>query len=95
MATDWGFIIWRNETRDIQYDTAGNGVVRMQTSIFWILMLNNPQAVQDLDDYQVKTYGTHLDIQPEPEEEEPVIPVHTNLEEIDREMRKAPSRSRK
>ena len=65
----------------------------MQTSIFWILMLNNPQAVQDLDDYQVKIYGNHLSMKPEPEEED-AIPVHTNLEEIDREMRQAPSRSR-
>lgn len=56
--------------------------------IYWLLFYTNAQVLQDLDRYQVKKYGYHIQ-KPErgPLQVEP-------LEEIAREMAKPPSRSR-
>lgn len=67
----------------------------METSIFWLLMWNNPQIVQDLDDYQVRAHSCHIEVLPEPKQQPVEVHGHVEeLEEVDRLMRKPPSRSR-
>ena len=66
--------------------------MRMQTPIYWLILWQNPQAIQDLDDYQRKNWGTHIDIPSDPFEKMPVS-LHgqiENIEQIDRSMRRRP-----
>jgi len=62
-------------------------------NIYWYLMRNDPQALQNLSDYQKKHYKQKLTVPPKPPP--PKIPIETDLEAIGREMRKPPSRSRR
>ena len=67
----------------------------METSIYQLILFNNPQALIILDDYQFKHYDRHIVIVPE----EDIMHISyeyedETLNEINREMRKAPSRSR-
>lgn len=71
--------------------------VKMQTPIYWLVMWKNPQAIQDLDDYQKRVYKTHLDmIGGKAPWELPVslpkIPVRPGMtkDELDKFMRSKP-----
>jgi len=60
-------------------------------TIYQILLFHNPQALQDLDEYQVKKHKCHITRLSEPQA--PLVVIDTiieDLEEIDREMRKRP-----
>jgi len=63
--------------------------------LYHILMWNAPQALQDLDRYQLKHYGCHIEEPIKNPEPELKVPVHTEDEDIDRFMRQPPSRSRR
>ena len=67
----------------------------MEVPIFWLLMWNNPQVIQDLDNYQVKAHGCAIEIIPEPKQKPAEVHGHVeSLEEIDHILRQPPSRSR-
>lgn len=61
--------------------------------IYWILYYQKQQTLQDLYNYQQKWYETGIE---KPVDDAPDITSNTKteLQEIDREMRLAPSRSR-
>ena len=67
----------------------------METSIYELLLFHHPQALVDLDNCQHRHFG--VGITKPPHQVEALIiaacPVES-LEEIDKEMRKPPSRSR-
>ncbi len=67
---------------------------RMETPIYWLLMWSNPQALADLHSLQRRRYGVGITILQQEPEVELEVPIQTNLEEIEREMSKPPSRSR-
>jgi hypothetical protein len=67
----------------------------MATSVYFILMYEHPQTLADLDSLQRRRYGAGLSRITE----QPVHPVRYDyqgeeLEDVAREMEKAPSRSR-
>lgn len=64
--------------------------------IYWVLFYERPQVLADLDSLQKKRYGVHIAKPKEPEQPriEYGVPIQTDLEEIDKEMRQPPSRSR-
>ena len=62
--------------------------------IYWILFYGCPQALQDLNDYQLKHYGCNIDKPPQPKQKPLEIPVNGDPEELER-MMKLPSHSHK
>ena len=62
------------------------------TALFWML---KPQDQVALMQYQYDHYDTHLDIPMDAFKSVSLDSQIETLEEIDREMRKAPSRSRR
>ena len=61
------------------------------TALFWIL---TPEDQAKLMEWQFNTYGYHLTIPPDPFKPVSLNNKLESLEEIDRELRKPPSRSR-
>lgn len=68
------------------------GIGWMRTAIYWLIP---PEIRIKLALYQLEHYGTKLDVEIEPPVFMPVKYVYTvRQDEIDREIKKAPSRSR-
>ena len=63
--------------------------------IFHLLLYENAQVIQDLDDYQVKNFGSHIEVLKQ-EEDQPVIYDFKleDTEEVEKEM-KIPTKWRK
>ena len=62
------------------------------TPIYWILFSSCPQALQDLNDYQRRHYGTNLEKPPQPKQKPLEIPVSEDSEELER-IQKLPPQS--
>jgi len=62
------------------------------TALFWIL---TPEDQAKLMEYNYKVHGIKLTIPPDPFKPVSLDSKLETLEEIDREMRRAPSRSRR
>jgi hypothetical protein len=75
----------------MEYKTGDAGGTLMQTSIYKLLEHDHPQSLQDLWDFQMKTYGTCID---PPEEIEPPLTLERReetLKEFEHEMKQTPS----
>lgn len=63
-------------------------------NIYQLVLYKNAQAIQDLDDYQVKKHNCHIEVR---KEKEPGVSIDTaleSLEELDKLMRQPPHHPR-
>jgi len=54
------------------------------TPIYYLLFYGCPQALQDLNDYQRRHYGTNIEKPPQPKQKPLEIPVTESSEELER-----------
>ena len=66
-------------------------MMKIEWPVFWIL---KPEDQVKLRDFQDKNYGMELTIPPDPFKPVFIDSKPETLEEVDKELRKAPSRSR-
>ena len=64
------------------------------TPIYWILFCQNPSALNALDLYQKRHYGTNLEKPPQPKQKPLEIPVTENSEELERIQKLPPLKGR-